>query len=288
MIDKIPNFLKEKFEAKIVRTDLFPDEIKQFMVDYANFYEWDEKLTNYQIFKAIKLGIKNFPKCQHPNCNKNIRFDIKNNLSISCSHKHAIKDSNVNKYGVENVFQLDSVKNKKKITMLDKFGVEEVAQSIELREKQKQTMIEKYGVENSSQLEIFKEKQKQTMIEKYGVENAAHSAELLEKNKYRIKKYIWLSGQTSFVQGYEPIVLSELESMGYKFSDIKTSKTDMPEIWYFYKNKKRRYYPDIYIPSENKIIEVKSDYTLNKDLKMNEAKFKAVKDAGFEFRLEVR
>ena len=265
MIDKIPNFLKEKFEAKIVRTDLFPDEIKQFMIDYANFYEWDEKLTNYQIFKAIKLGIKNFPKCQHPNCNKNIRFDIKNNLSISCSHKHAIKDSNVNKYGVENVFQLDSVKNKKKITMLDKFGVEEVAQSIELREKQKQTMIEKYGVEN-----------------------AAHSAELLEKNKYRIKKYIWLSGQTSFVQGYEPIVLSELESKGYKFSDIKTSKTDMPEIWYFYKNKKRRYYPDIYIPSENKIIEVKSDYTLNKDLKMNEAKFKAVKDAGFEFRLEVR
>jgi len=39
----------------------------------------------------------------------------------------------------------------------------------------------------------------------------------------------------------------------------------MPEIWYEFEDKRRRYYPDIYIKSQNKIIEVKSDYTFYKE-----------------------
>jgi type III secretory pathway component EscU len=52
--------------------------------------------------------------------------------------------------------------------------------------------------------------------------------------------------------------------------------------------KKRRYYPDFYIPKENLIIEVKSQWTLELHKDKNQAKFQAVKEAGFNFRLEIR
>jgi len=53
-------------------------------------------------------------------------------------------------------------------------------------------------------------------------------------------------------------------------------------------DKKHRYYPDFYIPNENKIIEVKSEYTLNRELERNHIKFEATKLMGFNFVLEIR
>ena len=82
--------------------------------------------------------------------------------------------------------------------------------------------------------------------------------------------------------------MQELEDQGYNFNDILTSNKDMPEIWYMFEGKKHRYYPDFYIPEENLIIEVKSQWTLDLHKDKNQAKFQAVKEAGFNFRLEVR
>lgn len=105
---------------------------------------------------------------------------------------------------------------------------------------------------------------------------------------YKKKKYIWKTGEISILQGFEPIVLKELEKIGYKYNEIKTEYHDMPEIYYVMNNKKRRYYPDFYIPTENLIIEVKSTYTLTSKIEENKLKFNAVKDAGYNFKLEVR
>jgi len=82
--------------------------------------------------------------------------------------------------------------------------------------------------------------------------------------------------------------LKELENNGYKFNDVLTNTKDMPEIRYMFEGKEHRYYPDFYIPSENKIIEVKSEYTLQADWEQNQAKFKATRNLGFDFNLEVR
>lgn len=57
----------------------------------------------------------------------------------------------------------------------------------------------------------------------------------------------------------------------------------MPKVMYIYNNKTRRYYPDIYIPSQNKIIEVKSDYTYNKTLEQNKCKMKKCVEDGINF-----
>ena len=62
----------------------------------------------------------------------------------------------------------------------------------------------------------------------------------------------------------------------------------MPEIWYIgTDNKQHRYFPDVYIPKTNTIYEVKSEYTLNVNLEINELKFQAVKSAGYNFILKV-
>lgn len=83
------------------------------------------------------------------------------------------------------------------------------------------------------------------------------------------------------------LTLSNLENLGYTSKDIKTLPSDMPEIYYYFEQIKKRYYPDIYIPSKNLIIEVKSNYTLNKALEINELKFETVKKMGFVFQLDI-
>lgn len=61
------------------------------------------------------------------------------------------------------------------------------------------------------------------------------------------------------IKGYEHLALDELVKI-YNEDDILTDRNDMPKIMYNFNDKTLRYYPDIYIKSENKIIEVKSTY----------------------------
>ncbi len=62
----------------------------------------------------------------------------------------------------------------------------------------------------------------------------------------------------------------------------------MPEIWYISKGSNRRYFSDIYIPKENLIIEVKSQWTydgISGALEINLLKKQACIDAGFKYLL---
>lgn len=65
------------------------------------------------------------------------------------------------------------------------------------------------------------------------------------------------------LQGYEPqVLLKLLETRRYVESDFDFDQ--FPEIWYPdpMTQRRRRYHPDLWIPSENRIIEVKSEWTL--------------------------
>ncbi len=48
--------------------------------------------------------------------------------------------------------------------------------------------------------------------------------------------------------------------------------------------KNKVYFPDIYIPESNVIIEVKSDYTYEKELDKNIAKSQASVECGYNFQ----
>ena len=87
----------------------------------------------------------------------------------------------------------------------------------------------------------------------------------MPSKKFQFKQYIYPCGTITYVQGYEPFALNDLVKEGYTTLDIITCRSKVPDIWYFGKDdKKHRYFVDIYLPFINKMIEVKSEYTLNK------------------------
>ena len=57
----------------------------------------------------------------------------------------------------------------------------------------------------------------------------------------------------------------------------------MPVIWYMFTGKKRRYFPDFYIPKDNLVIEVKSRYTYKRSRIQNIIKALNTRKHGFKY-----
>ena len=103
-----------------------------------------------------------------------------------------VKETNKEKYGVENPFQSEEIKIKIKETYKKRYGVEYPIQSNDIKEKVKLTCLEKYGYEYAMQSDIVKEKYKYTCLKKYGVDNyfkyqpfidSNYNEELINKRK---------------------------------------------------------------------------------------------------------
>jgi hypothetical protein len=106
-----------------------------------------------------------------------------NKYACSDCNRLKYKENCINKYGVENTFQLDYIKEKIKETNLSKYGVEYHTQSEEFKSKVKEIVINKYGVKNISQLEDIKNKVKKTNLEKFGSECIFNSIDYRSGNK---------------------------------------------------------------------------------------------------------
>lgn len=201
--------------------------------------------------------------------------------------KEKVKETQIKKYG-KWYTKTDEYKKKSMATSLKKYGVESPNQSDDVKEKKKISNIENWGVGNVFQNEEIKELSRKTMISKYGVEYNLQRAEI--PNGYAWKKYKLPSGKIVNIQGYENKALDKLLKM-YKEDDILINNTDISnkigEIYYMYEGKKHRYFPDIYIKSENKVVEVKSEYTLHKDFNKNMNKKEACISSGLDFEFMV-
>ncbi len=282
--------LEIEFKKEKARTASFSEELKSYIYSLSTQYGF----TNYnlkQIFYLLKNNFTVIPKCGLENCEELRIFNKQNILTVGCCVEHTRKINNLLKYGCDNVSKLDYVKDKIKFSNIEKYGVEFPMQSSGVREKHKQTCLKIFGVENPAHSANIQEKVNTTNLKKYGVKRPMQSPKLFQKmmsTAYAKKEYIWTTGEISLVQGNEPIILKELNAMGYRFDEIVTNPMDMPKITYTMYETEHRYYPDIYIPKENLIIEVKSQYTLNIQWEKNQAKFKAVKEAGYNFKLIIR
>jgi hypothetical protein len=152
--------------------------------------------------------------------------------------------------------------------------VEEVLKINEIQERIKSTMIETYGVSNPLQCEEIKDRKDKTCEAKYGDKDIMKNPEIFEKvvkNSFKKKEYIMPSGKVITYQGYENVALDELLKT-FNEAEITNDVKLMPKIIYQFNDKKHRYYPDIYIPTQKRIIEIKSPYTYNKQLEQNECK----------------
>ena len=150
--------------------------------------------------------------------------------------------------------------------------------------------MERYGFPVSSQNSEVHNKMIATNIVKYGVPYTMQDQDISEKSKkksYLSKDYKLPSGKVIQVQGYEPWAL-DLLLKSYSENDIETKHSQMPEFWYHGDDSKyHRYYSDIYIKKENLIIEVKSVYTYNLELRNNIIKKKTVEYNGYNFKFMI-
>ena len=189
--------VKEEFKAK--RYVYNPNTLRRYTSRIEGKYNKDiyEYLINrYDDSDSLKEtlfriynGIEEHPKC--PTCGKplvfkGIFFKFCSNICAQSSDeiKQKIKQTCIEKYGVDNYSKTKESKEKIKQTCLEKYGVEYFWQSNECKEKIKQTCLEKYGVDSPLKSEKIRNKGKQTCLEKYGVDNPAK----LEENKEKVKQ----------------------------------------------------------------------------------------------------
>ncbi|WP_296865253.1 hypothetical protein [uncultured Methanobrevibacter sp.] len=230
--------------------------------------------------------------------------------------KEKTKKTNLEKYGTEYTFQNECIKQKIKQTNLERYGVEYSCQNINIRNKIKNTNLKKYGVECNSKSESVKQKIKKTNLErygnacslhgeeiklkvaktnirKYGVANPMQNENILEKSqkhsKY-YKKYMFPSGKTIFIQGYENFALDKILSQNILEKNIFVSSKEytplIGKIYYNINQEVHRYFPDIIVKEDNKYIiyEIKSLYTYKLGQENNELELKmmACNAAGYD------
>lgn len=202
-----------------------------------------------------------------------------------------IKATNLEKYGVDNPLKSNKIRDKVKQTNLIKYGVDNPAKNIECINKMKQTNLETYGVEFPLQNKDIYSKLIETNLEKYGVEYTMQSPEISVKQSkscYRLKEYVMPSGKTINYQGFEHFAIDDLIKDKIDENDIITCKTKVPELYYADNNhKKRRHFVDIFIPSKNLCIEVKSEYTVTINSDIILLKQQQAKDLGYNYEIWV-
>ena len=140
---------------------------------------------------------------------------IKTLCSEECRKKWAILPENVEnriqkskgaikeKFGVDNVFQLEEIKNKSKKTKKEKYGDENYNNFEKMLNTKKEkygdeylknwyksvenSLKENYGVSHGLHIQKFKKKQEDTNFERYGVKNVSQNEDVKKKRTKTIK-----------------------------------------------------------------------------------------------------
>lgn len=103
---------------------------------------------------------------------KRYNYNTKNVNKYACTNKECsnqkIKDVCLVKYGVENPFQADFVKEKSKKTLMEKYGVDHPMHSDVVKNKIKETCLLRYGETNYTKTNEYLEKTEKTNLDKYG------------------------------------------------------------------------------------------------------------------------
>ena len=128
-------------------------------------------------------------------CNSRIKqFYYPKGYRNSCGHKDCIKaligtdeakkkrsKSNLNKYGVENVSQAQSVKDKKIESTMKHYNVKNPFQAEEVKQKIKEANLANLGVEYPMQSAAVRAKSEESCLRKYGVKHIGFLKAVHEK-----------------------------------------------------------------------------------------------------------
>lgn len=306
---KIFNKEDEKFNYKslIKGTCVFEGCDKIFekvfnnVIKYESYYceECTQKvrIEKYEQKCLEKYGVPN------PNQVEDVRQKYENTM--------------IEKYGVPTPLKNPSIEEKRIKTNMEKYGVDNPLKNPSIEEKRIKTNIERYGAGNAMEAKNDEEKQeinkkrektmmnksddeKKEMLEKrqatcfkkYGVKNPMQNAVISQKcgkNAFKLKQYVLPSGKIINLQGYEHHCIYDLiKKENINESDILNERADVPEIWYKDQNNvERRHFVDFFIKSLNKMIEVKSEWTLSIAEEKIFLKQKAAHQLGYDYEIRV-
>ena len=282
--ERIKNTMVDKYGVEYAaQSQIFKDKMKEttlekYGVENANQSEIvKEKIrkTNLETY-GVEYGLQSEEVKEKRRVTNLEKYGFENPLQRE-EIKEKSKQTCLKKYNVEHISQCETVKEKIRETNLEKYGVNYGFQNEEVKEKIRETNLEKYGVEHNLQREEIKEKIRETNMVKYGVEYSMQRPEIMEKqikNSYYLKEYILPSSKIIKIQVYEHFALDELKQT--------------ENIWYNdLNNKKRRHFVDIFIPSKNKCIEIKSTWTFTKQKDIIFLKQSAAKELGYLYEIWV-
>ena len=134
-------------------------------------------------------------------------------------HSERIAETCLKKYGVDNVFKSEQIKDSIRRTNLERYGVEHVSQSEVIKERQKQTVNERVK-EDPDFWRKRQAKTEKTYLEKYGTEHPQRDIGLgIEQRKDTcLKKY----GKKWYTQTHECHVSrrKRIEADGLQFDSL--------------------------------------------------------------------
>ena len=229
--------------------------------------------------------------------------DIKEKRKKTCLEKYGVtctlqekktknktKRNNLKKYGTEYPIQNNDIKEKSLLTTLKKYGVKNNFQIKSLRKKARKTCFNKYGYETPLESEKIRNKIKRNNLKKYGVEYPIQNDKIKEKifrlTLHNSKNYILPSNKKINIQGYENRFLNWYFTQKFNENDLKIGY-ECEKFHYYLNNKKHLYFPDFQLKSTGEIIEIKSFYTLYKELSKNVHKFDSVIKKGRKIKIYI-
>ena len=188
------------------------------------------------------------------------------------------------RYNTDNPAKVPEIKEKIKDTFDKKYGGHPMFDKT-IKEKVKLTCIDRYGGYPAESQEV-KDKMHATNFKKYGC-HPSQTKEVMERilhTSTSYKKYIMPSGESRNIQGYEHFAL-DLLLKDYTEDQIITDRSNIPRIPYQLHAVQKYYFPDIYLPHMNLIIEVKSDWTYKINKEKTDLKGKSTIEQGYLYEL---
>lgn len=162
--------------------------------EYSEFWELlQQKFPGFDYHQQLYMFLHNMAEPHRcPVCGKytklqDVHYGYRKYCSSKCNNsdeqkKERTKKSIKEKYGVDNISQLESAKQKKRDTLLKKYGTTNVSALPEIQAKKRQTKLERYGNEKYTNIELIKK----TKLERYGDAFFTNQAKREETN---LKRY---------------------------------------------------------------------------------------------------
>lgn len=182
---------------------------------------------------------------------------------------------------------LKKATERSKATLMKNYGVDNPGKSEIIKKTINESYLKHYGM-HPLKTDLVKCKREQTCLEKYGGHpNQNRDVQIKsEVTSFHYKDYMLPSGNLVKYQGYENLALDELVQL-YEEDDLGIGRSNVPSVDYYIDEKKHVYFPDFFVKSENKIIEVKSVWTIGLARGNIGEKAQATVKAGYKYEIWV-